>query len=109
MTRLSPRLVLLLAFVLACVGAGIAQTAPPPDGAKPPNNVAPPKRPNLVQLLGLAPEQAQQVRKMNQARKPLMEAAQRRLGEANRAMDEAIYADNFDESVFRTRLTELQQ
>src|SRR5262244_700466 len=110
MTKLlSPKLALLTIFVLACFGTITAQNVAPADGTKPPNTGAPPKRPNLLLLLGLSQEQTQQIRRMNQARKPLMEAAARRLGDANKAMDEAIYTDNFDESVFRTRLTELQQ
>jgi Spy/CpxP family protein refolding chaperone len=103
---LSPKFALLLFFALASFGAASAQNAPPPDGAKPPGPQV--KRPNLIQLLGLSPEQAQQVRKINQSRKPLMEAATMRLREANRAMDVAIYADTVDESAFQARLKELQ-
>jgi Spy/CpxP family protein refolding chaperone len=59
-------------------------------------------------LLGLTPEQFQQIRRMNQARKPEMDRAAIRLRLANRALDETIYADNLDEAAFQTRLKELQ-
>jgi Spy/CpxP family protein refolding chaperone len=46
---------------------------------------------------------------MNRDRKPLMEAAQRRLREANRALDMAIYGDELDEAAVQARLQEFQQ
>ena len=66
------------------------------------------KRPNLLMTLGLSPEQLQQIKKMNQQRKPLLDAAMVRVRNANRALDEAIYADNFDEATFQASLKELQ-
>ena len=45
---------------------------------------------------------------MNQARKPLMDAAMVRVRNANRALDEAIYADNLDEAAFQANLKEVQ-
>jgi len=94
-----------------CFGAVAAQDNPPSDAVKPPLNQPPggaPKRPNLLLFLGLSPEQMQQIRRMNQARKPLVEAATLRLRAANRALDEAIYADDVDEPTFQARLKELQ-
>lgn len=108
---LSPKVILLLLFMLAGFGAASAQNSPPPDGVKPPFDGPPggkQTRPNLLRILGLSREQMQQIRAMNQARKPLMEAATGRLRAANRALDEAIYADNVDDSVFQARLKELQ-
>ena len=108
---LSPKLVFLFLFILAGFGAAMAQDGLPPDAGKPPIDARPggqQKRPNLVSMLGLSPEQARQVRQMNQARKPLMEAAMQRLRAANRALDEAIYADNVDDAAFQARLKELQ-
>jgi len=46
---------------------------------------------------------------MNRDRKPLMEAAQRRLRQANRALDMSIYGDVLDENSIRERLREFQQ
>jgi len=106
---LSPKLVLLVIFALAGSISIFAQDNPPPDNARPQNEVRPQaKRPDLIRSLGLSPEQLQQVRKMNQARKPLMEAAMVRVRNANRALDEVIYADNLDEAAFQANLKEVQ-
>ena len=65
-------------------------------------------RPNLLKELGLTPEQVQQIRRMNQARRPLMENAVRRLREANRSLDMAIYADTLNEEDVAARMKEFQ-
>jgi len=108
---LSPKFVLLTVFVLAGLTSVFAQDNPPPDNTRPPAGQGQErqmKRPNLLRILGLTPEQLQQVRKMNQERKPLMDAAMVRVRNANRALDEAIYADSFDEATFQASLKELQ-
>jgi Spy/CpxP family protein refolding chaperone len=108
---LSPKLILLTTFVFVGCMSAFGQDNPPPDNARPPfgqDEGAKPKRPDLLRTLGLSPEQMQQIRKMNQQRKPLMDAAMVRLRNANRALDEAIYADNFDEATFQASLKELQ-
>jgi Spy/CpxP family protein refolding chaperone len=72
--------------------AARAQDEPPAN--EPQNGVErPARRPNLLQELNLTPEQIQQIRRINQLRRPLVQEAQMRLREANRALDEAIYAD----------------
>ncbi len=50
-------------------------------------------RPNLLRQLGLTQDQIKQVRQINQANKSRMREAQERLREANRNLDQAIYAD----------------
>ena len=75
-----------------------------PPAAKPPQDV----RANVLRQLGLAPEQIQQIRRMNAERKPLMDDAQKRLREANRALDEAIYSDNVSDVDVQARLKEAQ-
>jgi Spy/CpxP family protein refolding chaperone len=106
---LSPKLVLLTICVLAGFTSVLAQDNPPPDASRPPlgerHQI---KRPNLLRILGLSPEQTQQIKKMNQDRKPFLDAAMVRVRNANRALDEAIYADNFDEATFQASLKELQ-
>src|SRR6476659_7633097 len=93
---LSPKLVLLIAVILAGLTSVLAQDNPPPDAARqPPGQDQKMKKPDLLRALGLSPEQLQQVRRMNQQRKPLMDAAMVRLRNATRALDEAIYADNY--------------
>jgi len=65
-------------------------------------------RTNALRQLGLSREQAQQIRRINMARKPQMDAAQQRLREANRSLDDAIYADQISDPDFQARLKEVQ-
>lgn len=81
---------------------------PPPDGQGPPPNGRPGDRGQLLRELGLSQEQFQQIRRMNADRKPVMEAAHRRLNEANRALDEAIYADTLNEQDIEGKMKEVQ-
>ena len=82
-----------------------AQDGPPPgDGPRDGDE----RRPNLLAELGLSPEQIQQVRRMNRERRPVMVQAQRRMHEANRALDMAIYRDTVNDEEFQTRLKEVQ-
>ncbi len=74
------------------------------DGQKP--TATPDPRANALGQLGLSPEQRQEIRRINIERKPRMEEAQRRLREANRALDEAIYADQVNEADVQMRLKE---
>lgn len=48
----------------------------------------------IFQELGLTREQIQQIRRINQERKPIMQDAQRNWRQANRQLDLAIYADD---------------
>lgn len=80
---------------------------PPPDGQGP-NGQRPPDRGALLRELGLTKEQFQAIRRMNQARKPLMDAAQERLHDANKALDEAIYADTLNEQDIQAKMKEAQ-
>lgn len=48
----------------------------------------------IFQELGLNREQIQQIRRINQERKPIMQEAQMRWRKANRDLDLAIYADD---------------
>jgi Spy/CpxP family protein refolding chaperone len=81
---------------------------PPPDGQGPPPNGRQGDRGQLLRELGLSQEQFQQIRRMNQERKPVMEAAHRRLNEANRALDQAIYADTLNEQDIEAKVKEAQ-
>jgi Spy/CpxP family protein refolding chaperone len=88
----------------------MAQNPPPVDEIRP--TVAGPqrgdRRPNLLQELGLSAEQVQQIRQINRERRPESDAALKRLGDANRRLDEAIYADSVDENEVGIRLKEVQ-
>lgn len=67
-----------------------------------------PSRPNLLQELDLSPDQVRQIRRLNQERRPIMQNAQRRLRDANQALDRAIYADTDNDAEIQTRMTEVQ-
>lgn len=109
-----------MAILALITSAAFAQNGPPPDGPRPgdqrmmpppdgpPNDQRPPERFALMRQLGLSQDQIQQIRRMNQARKPLMDAAHDRLEEANRLLDEAIYADTVDETEIQNRTKEVQ-
>ena len=106
---------LLLAAVIGLMAmSAFGQDGPPPDDRKmgpPPDG--PPNgrqgdRGQLLRELGLSQEQFQQIRRMNQERKPVMEAAHRRLNEANRALDQAIYADTLNEQDIEAKVKEAQ-
>jgi Spy/CpxP family protein refolding chaperone len=51
----------------------------------------------IMQELGLTREQIQQIRRINQARRPIMQEAQQRWQSARRNLDLAIYADDSTE------------
>jgi Spy/CpxP family protein refolding chaperone len=78
------------------------------NAQRPAANKPPDIRTAALRQLGLSPEQAQQIRKLNMERKPLMDNAQRRLREANRALDEVIYADNASDADVHARLKDFQ-
>lgn len=83
-----------------------AQDEPQSDAPKPQFDGK--RRPNLFQELGLTQEQRQQIRRLNAEKQPMMREAQMRLREANRNLDQAIYADNVNETEIQTRLKEAQ-
>jgi len=67
------------------------------------------ERPNLFRELGLTPDQVAQIKGINLERKPLMEEATRKLREANKNLDMAIYADSPKEADVQARLEEYRQ
>ena len=89
----------IIAITFLSIGALGQEPQPTPDQ----------QRPNLLQQLGLTPDQARQIRQINQQRKPQIDEAQSRVREANMALDKAIYADNVDESEVQARITDLQK
>ncbi|CAN5351305.1 hypothetical protein BH10ACI2_BH10ACI2_11800 [soil metagenome] len=72
--------------------------------AKPPVE----SRANMLKMLGLTRDQMFQIRKLNDERKPLMDLAQKRSRDANRALDEAIYSDQVTDIDVSARLKEAQ-
>ncbi len=98
---------LLIAGMLVISPPVNAQDGPPPDGAAPADRREG-RRPNLLAELGLSREQVQQIRRINQGRRPAMMEAQRRMREANRDLDIAIYGETVSESGFQSKLAEFQ-
>ncbi len=96
--------ILLFLFLIVAVTAlspdAIAQDGPPPEEIE---GEEPERRPNLLAELGLSPEQIQQVRRINQERRPKMVEARRRMGEASRNLDMAIYGDAVSDTEFQAR------
>ncbi|MDQ3798929.1 MAG: Spy/CpxP family protein refolding chaperone [Acidobacteriota bacterium] len=100
-------IIALLAFGFAAVAELKAQDEMPPDH-RPPRDGRRQQRPRLLEELNLSPEQIQQIRSINQSRRPQMQQAQRRLHEANRALDAAIYAASPSEADVQERMKEVQ-
>lgn len=109
MNILSPRSVLLLASMFLLSVGSFAQEGPPPPPEDAVQFERQEPRPNLLENLGLTQDQIRQIRIMNRDRKPIMDAAQRRLRDANLALDMSIYSDSLDENAVRERLREFQQ
>lgn len=103
------RKLLFLFIFISMAGLGsqaFAQDGPPPDQAV--NDGPRDQRPNLLAELGLSPEQVQQIRRLNQARRPKMQEARRRMFEAQRNLDMAIYGDTVSDADVQARLKEFQ-
>lgn len=90
-------------FVLSFMTVFGQMQSPPPD------DDPPQKRPNFLRELNLTPPQIQQLRRLNQERKPLMMESRRRLEEANQALDEAIYADVENEAEIQKKIRAVQE
>lgn len=96
---------LFLIFVLSVVSA-FGQDGPPPSDEQQQARPEGDKRPNLLAELGLTQDQVRQIRTINRERKPEMMAATRRMREANRNLDMAIYADTLNSDDVQVRLRE---
>lgn len=81
----------------------------PPDGGQPNRRPQGDVRANLFRELGLSRDQMQQIRRYNVERRPQMEAAQRQFRDANRRLDEAIYADQLNEAEVEERIKAVQR
>ncbi|MBV9216237.1 MAG: hypothetical protein JO053_08680 [Acidobacteria bacterium] len=102
------RLLLLAALSLLLSTAAFAQDTRPTPVNDVQNSDPQNARGNLLQQLDLSPDQVRQIRRFNMERRPLMEAAQARLRDANQALDAAIYADNENEADILAKLKEAQ-
>lgn len=97
---------LFIAIIALSTFSALAQIDnPPPQGAQFVEN----RRPNLLQALNLTKEQMQQLRQLNANLQKDRQQAQRRFNQANKALDEAVYADELDENLVKERMNEVQQ
>lgn len=82
-------------LVLGLAISALAQdpTAPPPN--------------DPIQQLNLTPEQRQQIRRLTAESRDERQATNRRLREANAALDQALDADVIDESLVEQRINEV--
>lgn len=103
---ISPKIISVLTVIVFATGIVFAQDGPPPD--QPFDEPRNPNRRDVLAELGLSQEQIQQFRRNNQAHRPLMNAAQQRMREANRELDLAIYADVVSEETIRAKLKAFQ-
>lgn len=95
-------------FVVVFAFSAMTVSAQQPEGPPPGAMNEGEFRATALRQLGLTRQQLQLIRRLNQDRKPLMDAAQMRLRQANRALDEAIYSDNASDEQFQARLKDFQ-
>lgn len=96
-----------LALSLAVASAFGQDGSPNQEPVRPANNFVQ-QGPELLRQLGLTQDQVQKIRRLNMARKPLMDEAQRKHAEANRALDEAIYSDEVNDETVAARIKDVQ-
>lgn len=96
-----PKLFFLASLLFGAFTFVNAQGGPPPEGDE---FATPPRRPNLLQELGLNKEQLQQLRQINREWNPRRQQAQRDFQEAKRELDESIYlSETTDELINRRK------
>lgn len=78
------------------------------DDNPPPRDNQGQQRPNLLRELDLSREQVEQIREINQANRQDLRAAQQKVGEARRNLDQAIYAEKADDANVQIKLREFQ-
>jgi Spy/CpxP family protein refolding chaperone len=105
----SASVLLAVMFMTAAAVAQDTKTVEPPAEVQQPGPNQPPDgRANLLRQLGLSQEQIQQIHRIQAERGPMIREAQRRFREANRALDEAIYADEVNDAEVQARLKDVQ-
>lgn len=99
-------LIVAVVILLAAV-AGRAQDTKPVTAAVSQEGGQGPQRPQLFRQLGLTRDQIEKIKRLNIDRKPLMEAAQARVREASRLLDQGIYADELDETAIAGKVKDV--
>ena len=87
------RIISVAVLVFGMAISAVAQDQPPPSDA--------------IQQLNLSPEQRQQIRRLTAETRDERQTTNRRLREANAALDEALDADQIDESLVEKRINEV--
>lgn len=96
------------AFLLTVTSSTVKAQEEMPPADEPKQNFDKQNRPNLLRELDLSAEQIQQIRRIHADKRPLIREAQQKVREANRDLDEAIYADDANETDIKTRLKDAQ-
>ncbi len=96
----------LFLFGMMFVMPVVARDEPLSEPQRPAANQQP--QVNMFRQLGLNREQIQKLQQINRTRKPLMDAAQEKLRNANRLLDEAIYADEVSDVDIQAKLKDMQ-
>lgn len=99
------RLIFAAFFIFSAAAAIVAQDETPSETSTP--AISRQNRPNLMTELNLSTEQRQMIRQINVEKRLLVRNAQERLRQANRSLDQAIYADNLVEAEVQTRIKEV--
>jgi Spy/CpxP family protein refolding chaperone len=94
MTSRASMFLLTVALFITCANLGVAQEVAPPT-------------PDPIEQLRLTPEQRQRVRMIFEENKDERQSINRRVREANVALDQALDAEPADEAVIDQRLHEL--
>jgi Spy/CpxP family protein refolding chaperone len=97
-------LILVIFLTALAFSTARAQEPAQTDNQTPNQTVRPFK---ILEELGLTRDQIQQIRRINQARKPIMQEAQRRWQMARRNLDLAIYADETTDDQMKVSQSEL--
>ncbi|MFN0279695.1 MAG: Spy/CpxP family protein refolding chaperone [Pyrinomonadaceae bacterium] len=98
-----------LVFVVPVIAQDTKPAEPPPPAVERLPLILPPRNlgPSTLKQLGLTDEQMQQIRKLKNL--TLRLEASKRLREATRLLDEAIYADYADEADIQNKLQKLHE
>jgi Spy/CpxP family protein refolding chaperone len=104
-SSLSRKFVLVIvAFVTFAVSAFSQDGLPPSGEHRPPND----QRPDIVRQLGLSPDQIRAFADLNKLHRPIIGEAQRKMREANRELDMAIYADEVSDELVYAKVQAFQ-
>jgi Spy/CpxP family protein refolding chaperone len=110
LTRQTGRAATIALFLLLLITASVSRTpAQTPDEAAPEEAAQGNQDANWVTALGLTPEQIARIRAIRQQNRVEWQAAKKRVNQAQRALDQAIYSDEVSEAVIEQRSREVAE